>query len=138
MNISARVENRRGTHSVTVATNGRKHALSIAPKSEGDGSSVNGGELLLLALATCYCNDVYREALKRKIEIHAVRVEVTGEFGGEGQPATNIAYSASVDGAAPREDLLELLHHTDSVAEIQNTLRSSVPVTLANYEANSI
>jgi organic hydroperoxide reductase OsmC/OhrA len=137
MNISARLENCRSTHSVTLATNGREHSLPIAPKSEGLGSSVNGGELLFLALATCYCNDLYREARKRNIEIHAVRVEVTGEFSGEGQPATNIAYSASIDGTAPRSDLLDLLQHTDTVAEIQNTLRSSVPVTLSRCEANS-
>lgn len=138
MNISARVENRRGGHSATLATNGREHSLSISPKSEGMGSNINGGELLFLALATCYCNDLYREAFKRNIEIHAVRVEVTGEFGDEGQPATNITYGASIDGAAPREDLLELLRHTDTVAEIQNTLRLSVPVTLITCEANSI
>lgn len=138
MNISARIENRSGSHSITLATNGSEHTLSIAPKPEGFGSSVNGGELLFLALATCYCNDLFREAGKRRIDLHAVRVEVSGEFGGEGEPAKNISYTASIDGTAPCSDLLDLLRHTDTVAEIQNTLRSSVPVTLTRYEANSI
>ena len=137
MNISARVENCRGSHSVTVATGDREQSLSINPKFEGMGSSVNGGELLFLALATCYCNDLYREAQKRNIEVHAVRVEVTGEFGGEGQPAKNITYSASIDGGAPQAELLDLLRHTDTIAEIQNTLRTSVPVSLSRCEANS-
>ncbi|WP_109487673.1 OsmC family protein [Occallatibacter savannae] len=138
MNISATVENRRGSHAVSLAANGREHGLAIAPKSEGLGSSVNGGELLFLALATCYCNDLYREAKKRNIELDSVRVEVTGEFGAEGEGAKNVSYRASVDGRASQEELLNLMRHTDTVAEIQNTLRFSVPVKLAHVEARTI
>lgn len=78
MNISARVTNRRGEHTVSLRTGAREHSLTIPPKQEGAGSNVNGGELLFLALATCYCNDIYREAAKRKIEVQRVEVEVTG------------------------------------------------------------
>jgi len=138
MNISARVENHRDNHAVTLSTNGREHSLSIPCKPEGFGSSVNGGELLFLALATCYCNDLYREARKRNIELHSVRVEVNGEFGSEGEGARNIRYSASIDGAAPQEDLIKLMRHTDTVAEIQNTLRASAPVTLLLCEAQTV
>lgn len=80
--------------------------------------------MLFLALATCYCNDLYREARKRDIELKSVRVEVTGEFGQEGEGARNIRYRAAVDSPAPREDILALVRHTDTVAEIQNTLRA--------------
>jgi len=138
MNISAIIENRRDSHTVTLATNGRKHSLFIPPKSEGFGSSANGGELLFLALATCYCNDLYREARKRSIEIHSVRVEVTGEFGAEGEGARDLSYSASVEGSASQDDLLALMRHTDTVAEIQNTLRSSVRVNLAQIHASTV
>lgn len=138
MNISAIIENRRDSHTVLLATNGREHSLSIAPKPEGVGSSANGGELLFLALATCYCNDLYREARKRNVEIQSVRVEVTGEFGAEGEGARNVSYSASVKGRASQDDLLALMRHTDTVAEIQNTLRSSVRVTLAQLDATTV
>jgi uncharacterized OsmC-like protein len=107
----------------------------IAPKAEGLGSSANGGELLFLALATCYCNDIYREARKRGIEVEHVQVEVTGEFGAEGEGAREIRYRASVDAKAPREGILELMRHTDSVAEIHNTVRRSAPVVLSECEA---
>ena len=137
MKISARIENRIDSHSVTLATNGHEHSLAIASKADGFGSSANGGELLFLALATCYCNDLYREARKRNIELRSVRVEVTGEFGAEGEGAKNITYSASVDGSASQDDLLALMRHTDTVAEIQNTLRTSVPVTLTHCQAMS-
>jgi organic hydroperoxide reductase OsmC/OhrA len=67
MKISARVQNSEGHHQVTLNTNGAAHTVTIAPKATGFGSIANGGELLFLALATCYCNDIYREADKREL-----------------------------------------------------------------------
>lgn len=99
------------------------------------GSSVNGGELLFLALATCYCNDIYREAAKRNIHVQQVEVEVTGVFACEGEGAREIRYRASVDADAPREEVLALMRHTDTVAEIHNTLRASTSVVLTECEA---
>ena len=100
MNISAQLENSLGNHSVTLPTNDHEHTLAIHPKPEGFGSGVNGGELLFLALTTCYCNDLYREARKRHIEIRGVRVEVTGVFAREGEGARNIRYRSTVDSPA--------------------------------------
>jgi len=68
MKISARVENRKDNHQVTLQTNDNVHSIIIPPKPTGYGSSANGGELLFLALASCYCNDIYREAVKRNIK----------------------------------------------------------------------
>jgi organic hydroperoxide reductase OsmC/OhrA len=135
MKISARIINQFASHSVALDTNGREHTLEIAPKADGFGSSANGGELLFLALATCYCNDLYREAKKRGIEIERAEVEVSGEFGAEGEAAHNVSYRADVVAKAPREQVLDLMRHTDSVAEIQNTLRRSVPVVLTHCGA---
>ncbi len=135
MKISAHVLNQNGQHIVSVNTAGQDHPIAIAAKSEGQGSSVNGGELLFLALATCYCNDIYREARKRNIEVTSVQVEVSGDFGAEGDPAQNIEYRASVSAKASEQDILDLMRHTDSVAEIQNTLRNPPSVTLAEVSA---
>ena len=137
MNISARVDNSFGTHRVTLRTNDATRELSIAPKAEGLGSSANGGELLCLALATCYCNDLYREARKRGIELRRVEVDVDGTFGAEGTGAERISYRARITGNAPTKILTELMRHTDTVAEIQNTLRSACPVDLTATEAES-
>jgi uncharacterized OsmC-like protein len=60
---------------------------------------VNGGELLFLALATCHCNDIYREAAKRGIQIDEVDVTVEGEFGAEGECAKQIVYRPRVKAA---------------------------------------
>lgn len=138
MNISARIANQQGKHKVQLFTEGRERSLIIPTKPNGFGSSANGGELLFLALATCYCNDIYREAKKRGIEIRSVEVEVTGEFGGEGEAAHNISYRASVVARAPQEEVLALIRHTDSVAEIQNTLRQPSSIVLAQCEAHEV
>jgi uncharacterized OsmC-like protein len=138
MKISARVDNQRGQHAISLRSGENVRSLEVAPKAEGFGSSVNGGEMLFLALATCYCNDIYREAKKRGIAVESVEVEVSGEFGGEGEPARNIRYRAVVTANAPQEAILELMRHTDSVAEIQNTLRKGLPVVLAHGEAREV
>jgi uncharacterized OsmC-like protein len=83
MEILARIVNQWGEHKVLLSTARREHSLEVAPKPEGFGSSVNDDELWFLALATCYCNDLYREANKRGIEVESVEVRVSGEFGAE-------------------------------------------------------
>lgn len=136
--ITARIQNRQGRHDVALSTNGQPYRLDLPPKATGPGSKANGGELLLLALATCYCNDIYREAAKRGIEVRSVEVEAAAEFGGEGEPAGRVTYRAKVAATAGPEDIRDLMRHTDRVAEIQNTLRAGAPVTLAELEVESI
>ena len=60
MNLRARVKSESGRHEAEVETAGARKSVGIPPKESGHGSSVNGGELLMLALATCYGNDLYR------------------------------------------------------------------------------
>ena len=129
MKFSAHLQNSPGTHQVTLKVGEKEQTLLINPRATG-GSSVSGGELLFLALATCYCNDVYREAAKWNINVESVEVEVEGDFAAEGQPATNIVYSAKVKADASEEQIRELMLHTDTVAEIQNTLRVGTPVKM--------
>lgn len=138
MKISARVQNSEGHHQVMLETDGNTHTLAIAPKVTGFGSSANGGELLFLALATCYCNDIYREAAKRRIRVEGVEVEVHGDFGADGEPAQNVTYRAKVTAAASEEVIRELMRYTDGLAEIQNTLRVGRSVTLSQVEVASI
>ncbi len=137
MKISAHLLNSEGQHQASVETNGRAQDLSIAPRATGFGSSLNGGELLFLALATCYCNDIYREAAKRGLRVEQVEVQVQGEFGAEGDPARSVTYQAKVTGQAGEAELRDLMAHVDRVAEIHNTLRVGTPVKLTGIEASS-
>jgi uncharacterized OsmC-like protein len=138
MKITAKLENSKDNHQVTLQTNDNVHSITIPAKSTGYGSSANGGELLFLALATCYCNDIYREAAKRNIKVERVEVEVDGDFGVEGEPAKNVTYRAKVLAQASEDEIRELMEFTDTVAEIQNTLRIETPVVLTDIEAVTI
>jgi organic hydroperoxide reductase OsmC/OhrA len=138
MKITAHVKNSHNHHHVTLATNDQHHTLDIPPKANGYGSSANGGELLFLALATCYGNDIYREAAAQGIEVTAVAVEVSGEFGAPGEPARNVTYRATITGKADAATLEALARHTDSVAEIQNTLRAGAAVHLEAIQVATI
>jgi organic hydroperoxide reductase OsmC/OhrA len=130
MQISAKIESRFHTQHTQVQTNDLARSLTMPVKPAGYGSAVNGGELLMLALATCFCNDIYREAGKRKIAVSAVEVECTADFGAEGEPGSNIQYTARVSADASPDVIEELIRATDQVAEIHNTLRQGVNVKL--------
>lgn len=132
MNITAIIDSSRNKHKTHVETNGVGQALSIAPKSTGFGSSVNGGELLVLSLATCFCNDLYREATKRNISLTSVHVECNATFGAEGEPGSNFTYKVKVESDAPKEAINELIQHTDQMAEIHNTLRKGTTITITH------
>jgi organic hydroperoxide reductase OsmC/OhrA len=138
MQISAHLQNSANQHHITIQTNDQTHSLNIPPKATGFGSSANGGELLFLALATCYCNDIYREAAKRGIKVEKVEIEVQGNFGSEGVPAQHVTYQAKVTARAAEADIRELMKHTDEVAEIQNTLRVGTPVALTALEVVTV
>jgi len=132
--ISATVVSSATGHEVAVRTGQSSQSLSVARKASGAGSSINGGEFLMLALATCYCNDLYREAQRLGIPIDGAEVEAFGEFPGIGLAATNISYRAKVHSSASAGDIQRLLRETDAVAEVHNTVRSGVPVRLVDAE----
>jgi len=128
MQITAQVSNTAASHAVHVTTAGQARPLAIAGRA-GGGSAVNGGEFLMLALATCYCNDLYREAARLQIELTAVEVEARAEFDGIGLAARDVQYRARVVSPAPAELVEQLLRETDAVAEVHNTLRAGTAVT---------
>jgi len=129
MEISALVRNAPSHHDAVVATDGNVRALALPARTSG-GSAVNGGELLMLALATCYCNDLYREAARLGIALNGVEVRASARFDGIGLAASDIRYRAKVSSSAPSERIAALLRETDAVAEIHNTVRAGVAVTL--------
>lgn len=84
----------------------------------------------MAALATCYCNDLYREAARLGVALRAVEVEANADFAGVGLAATNIRYRTRVTSTADAEAVEALIRRTDAVAEIHNTLQMGAQVTL--------
>lgn len=117
-----------------------QHSLVIdrGPDDGGQGMGFNGGQLLLLALGACYANDVFREADKRDLEILGVRVVVECDWEGDPPRATNVSYSTRVEAEAPEDEIMDLIHHVDEIAEVHNTLRAGVDVELADAVAVSM
>jgi uncharacterized OsmC-like protein len=137
MKISAHVSSGAGGHAVRVSTDERVQSLPVAGKPEGRGSAINGGELLMAALATCYCNDLYREAEHLGIAISGCEVSATARFHGAGCAATSISYAARVDSNASPEAIERLLSETDRLAEVHNTIQSGCPVERVGWEASA-
>ena len=130
MEITAVVRNSSERHEVAVRTGSATQSLVVAPKASGRGSAVHGGEFLMLALATCYCNDLFREAERLGVALESVEVEASAQFPGIGLAATDIRYRATLSSPAPASALTALLRETDAVAEVHNTIRAGVPVEL--------
>ena len=138
MRSVARIHNSEGQHTAEVSAGKHTASISIASKLSGFGSSVSGGELLMLAMATCFCNDIYREALQMNIEVVSVDVECSGDFPAEGAPATGVRYTAKITARAPEQQIRELAIRTDREAEVQNTVRAGTPVELSDVEIHSV
>jgi len=130
VHISASVKNARHSHNVTVTSGNVAKSLNVPGREDGCGSGINGGEFLMLALATCYCNDLYREAARLGVSVDSVEVEASADFEGVGLAASNIRYRARVLSSASDAEVARLLRETDAVAEIHNTLRAGAAVVL--------
>jgi uncharacterized OsmC-like protein len=132
--MTATITSSPGAHDASVATEGAARAIAIPPKEGAPGSSASGGELLMLAIASCYGNDVFREAAARGIPIERVEVTAEADFPAAGRPGEGLRYRVRVVSPAPEEAVRELLAHTDAVAEIHATVRRGTPIELAGVE----
>lgn len=122
--------------SLAVGSSGpRSVTIDRSKESGGLGLGFNGGELLLLAIGGCYSNDLFREASKRNLQIRGVKIEVGADWGGDPVRAQNIAFSVAVEADASETEILDLIRHTDRVAEIPNSLRHGAEVELVQCKA---
>jgi len=124
--------------SLAVGSSGsRTVTIDRSKEAGGLGLGFNGGELLLLAIGGCYSNDIYREAAKRGVKVKAARVTVDADWGGDPVRAQNVSFSVIVEADASEAAILDLIRHTDSVAEIPNSLRLGTKVSMAEAKAVS-
>ena len=132
MKISASLKSNYNHHDIVVMTDETAKEMQISPQPTGFRSSVSGAELLLLSLATGFCNDFYREAAKRNMAISGLEVVFTGEFGEEGEQGTDFTYWAHFLSDEPSSEIEDLIQYTDRIAQIHNTLRKGVSIALTS------
>jgi uncharacterized OsmC-like protein len=135
MKYSASMHSIDGKLDVLMTKGDQENRVEIAPQQKGFGSSISGGEILFLAIATCYCNDLYREGKKLGIQVDNVEVDVDGDFMAAGEPAINLQCRIKVTAQANEEEIRKLVTHTDAIAEIPMSLRNGTSITLADIEA---
>jgi uncharacterized OsmC-like protein len=122
--------------SLAIGSSGtRTVTIDRSKESGGLGLGFNGGELLLLAIDGCYSNDIFREAAKRDIRVKNVQITVNADWAGEPVRAQNVSFSVIVEADASENEILDLIRHTDDVAEIPNSLRLRTEVRLAGTKA---
>lgn len=137
MEISAHIRNDSNGHDVQLRTAGTAQRLAVSAKASGLGSAVNGGELLMAALATCYCNDLYREAERLGITVTGCEGVASAQFNRVGVAAESIVYSAKVVSPAAPEQIELLLADADRLAEVHNTLRAGCPVQRVAWQEHA-
>jgi len=137
MKYSASMHNIDGRLDIVMAKGDETDTVEIATRKDGFGSSISGGEILFLAIATCYCNDLYREGKKFGVKVDSVEVDVDGDFGGPGEPASNVKCKIRITAQAGEEEIRKLVEHTDSIAEIPMSLRKGTAITLDQIETVS-
>jgi uncharacterized OsmC-like protein len=103
----------------------------------GRGFGFNGGQLLYMSIAACWCNDLYREAATLGIELSRVAVRVDGDFPARGSASSPIEVHVEVEGVAPEERLAELVRIVEDVAEIPCSIRQGTPVTVVEQRVVS-
>jgi organic hydroperoxide reductase OsmC/OhrA len=121
-----------------VASSGAYSVITDRPTAAGGrGLGFNGGQLLYAAIAGCYSNDLYREAVGLDIRLTRVAVDVDGDFPARGEPSAPITVDLEVEGEAPEERLRALVDLVDRIAEIPNSIRGTTPVTLGSVHLTS-
>ncbi|RPE12443.1 OsmC family peroxiredoxin [Chitinophaga lutea] len=112
----------------------RSLVIDRTPRAGGLGIGFSGEELFMMSIGASLCNDLYREAAIRGIELQHVEIIINGDWSGEPAQARNLRYDIKVQSNAPREATEELIKHTDHIAEIPHTLRAGTPVRLNMME----
>jgi putative redox protein len=94
----------------------------------GGGLGFSGGQLLYMAIAACWSNDLYRESATMGIELDGVEVAVDGDFPARGAGSTPITVDLVVRSAAPEERVRALIAEVERVAEIPRAIRDATPI----------
>ena len=103
----------------------------------GGGLGFNGGQLVYLAIAACWSNDLYREAATTGIELEGVEITVDGDFPARGSGSTPISLDVVVRSTAPEDRVQQLIAEVERVAEIPRAIREGPEIRVNATVATS-
>ncbi len=104
----------------------------------GDGFGYSGGQVLVLAVGTCFYNNLYYAADERGIKIISVELEVTSGWTEEPKVSSGIIISAQVEAEASPNEIEELIHHANRVSVVSNSVRQGATVAMGSIQAISV
>ena len=108
-----------------------------AAAAGGGGLGFNGGQLVYLAIAACWSNDLYREATTMGIELDGVEITVDGDFPARGSGSTPISLDVVVRSTAPEDRVQQLIAEVERVAEIPRAIREGPEIRVNATVATS-
>ena len=103
----------------------------------GGGLGFNGGQLVYLAIAACWSNDLYREAATTGLELEGVEITVDGDFPARGSGSTPISVDVVVRSTAPEDRVQQLIAEVERVAEIPRAIREGPEIRVNATVATS-
>ena len=100
----------------------------------GTGSAATPTDLLLASLASCFTLALVHSAMKQKVSLVRLRVDVVGHYAGRRFDTMQI----TVDAGGPNADeLAEMVRLAEGLCYVTNTLRASVAVDVVALSRNA-
>jgi putative redox protein len=93
----------------------------------GTGAAPQPTDLFLASVASCFTLALVHSAGKRGIVLHALRVDVVGDYAGRRFESVHLG--VEVTGLSPQQ-LTDLIGAAERVCYVTNTLRTPVNVTV--------
>ena len=109
----------------------RTITIDLPQDEGGQGLGFSGGELLLLAIGSCYCNDLHRAAARSGISLDSIDLTVSAKWSDKPLQLTDAHVSIRTKTAKCAVDLHQLIKQVDVATSVANSLRSGARITLA-------
>jgi hypothetical protein len=114
--------------------NGRSLTIDRTRAAGRAGECPSHNELLCLALAAGYADELLEEAERRGIVVERAHVTVEAETGHSGRTTRNLALAVRLETDENEPAVMELIEHTDRVSEVLKVIRLGTPVRLADVQ----
>jgi putative redox protein len=135
--LNVTVHGLRGHQAVGQQEDGPVLPLDRPAATGGRGLGFNGGHLMLLGWGACYKSTLIAAAEAREIEVHDLRLEVSGDTAESPARFAAVRMEVHLDAAADRDDREKLVEIAKNGCIVSNTLAraTDMQVTLADTDA---